>query len=126
MDDKPELLRSRGAELCANAHRIDVAHVAAHQPDGFVGGEISGFGSKGFGMSRQHHGVRIQFEPAIGVGESLQQPAAEESGAAGDEDSLPAQRFPQTLGMGQDLVQIGGERRELGLGGHEHGCLQKA
>jgi hypothetical protein len=45
----------------------------------------------------------------VRVGEAFQEPAAEEAGAAGEEEALAAQFLPQALGMGQDVIEVGGE-----------------
>jgi hypothetical protein len=43
----------------------------------------------------------------IRPGKTLQQPAAEKSRAAGDEDALAAKFLPQVTGVGEDVIQVG-------------------
>ena len=71
---------------------------------------------EGVRMTGQHRRRAHQAELVVGPDETLEQPPAEEAGAAGQEDVLAAQALPEPLGVSQDVVEIGsreGWRSEL-------------
>ena len=57
----------------------------------------------------------IEAELAIDVEKALDEPAAEETGAAGDENALPTHLVPQELRPCEDMVEI---RDRYGLRAH--------
>jgi len=84
------------------------ANVAGEQGDGGSAVMCGVFSGEGFGVAREHGGAGVERELAVGVEEGFEQPVTEEAGASGDEDALVAERMPDLVGVGEDVVKIGG------------------
>jgi len=76
--------------------------------------KMRGFCGEVCGAAGEYGGARAEAEFAVGVEEGFQQPAAEEAGAAGDEDALAAQGGE--VSVGEDVVEVGaGDGRQHGF-----------
>ena len=67
------------------------------------------FRRKGFWIARQHGSGSFQFQSVVNPRKAFQKPAAEKSRAAGDEYLPAAQFFPESRGVRQNMIEIGGE-----------------
>jgi hypothetical protein len=61
---------------------------------------------EGMGRAGEDCGVCVEIQSAVDVGEGFDQPAAEEAGAAGDEEALVAHLVPEGPGFVEDEVEI--------------------
>ena len=57
-------------------------------------------------VSGENHRTGSQPQTVIGVGEALQKPYAEKTGAACDKKRLAANLFPQPAGLSKDIGQV--------------------
>ena len=70
--------------------------------------EMGGSSLEGCRVPRQDRGGSLQVELIVGPEKTFQKPTSEEPRTAGQEDPLPANLFPQTAGVIEDMVQIVG------------------
>ena len=68
--------------------------------------EVRSLGGKRGGIAGEDDRARAQAEDIIGMGETLQQPPAEKTRAAGEEQALTAQLSPQCAGLLQHVIQV--------------------
>jgi hypothetical protein len=66
-------------------------------------------------IAAQHRGANADFQGVIRGGDAFQQPDAEESGAAGNEDARPGQFMPRGRRMGEDVFEVCRGQRLAGL-----------
>ena len=92
---------------------LEVADIPGEESDGGIGGEMRTFAGEGAGRTGEDGGVGVEIESAVDVGEGFDQPAAEEAGAAGDEEVLVAHLVPEGGGVFEDVIEVFGrmERR---------------
>ena len=77
---------------------FQAADISGHEPDGRIGREVRRTAAEPVRVARENGQVRVQIERAVHVGETFQHPRPEESRAAGQEDGLTTQGFPQVRG----------------------------
>src|SRR5581483_7823511 len=63
-----------------------------------------------FRIACEYRDACPEFQPLVGPGKALQQPASEKPRSASDEDSLSTKFFPQFACAFQDVRKIGSER----------------
>lgn len=63
-------------------------------------------------VARQDHRFRVQTKAVVRCNEARQQPAAEESRAAGDEHGSTSKVFPDATGVREDVFEIGFETEQ--------------
>ena len=101
----------------------EIADVAGVAGDGRIGGQLRRLAAKGRPIARQDDGPSTERERLVGPGETLQQPGAEETGAAGDENPLAAQRFPQTGGAIENVLSVAGKVHVFGFSPQQRGSV---
>lgn len=89
--------------------KVEGAHIARVQADRRMRGQMRYLAAKRFGVACEHQGLRFQAQPIVGPGKRLQQPAAEEARASGDEDPVAAKLLPHLRRVEEDVVEIGGQ-----------------
>lgn len=97
-----------------SSRKIKVAHITVQQSYAGVGGKMRCLALKRGSVSREADHLRAKPELIIGERKRLQKPAAEESGAPGNEDPAAAQFFPQPARVFENVLQI------LAVDGHAH------
>jgi hypothetical protein len=113
VDEKREPAGMAVRELRVESRVIELADIAPDEMDAGAGGELGGSLCDGGWIAGEDGHARVQIEVIVGKGEGLQQPAAEETGAAGDEEVLAAHAVPHILGVGENVGEVG-----FGEGGH--------
>jgi hypothetical protein len=100
-----------GGQLLPHLPAGEVIHIALDNREAGFAGQVRRAFRKGSGTSREDGGMRAEVQPPIDECEALEQPPAEEAGAAGHKEVAPAQRLPEAARVGQDVIEIGfGER----------------
>ncbi len=84
------------------------ADVAFEEGQGGIGCDVWALQSEGCGVAREDRCLCVEIELAIDVGEAFEEPAAEEAGAASDEEALVSYLFPEGSGVGEDEIEIRG------------------
>src|ERR1700687_1527313 len=84
MDDEAEVAFREG----------EVTDVSGEKRDSGISGEVGAFGGEAGWVAGEDGGVGVEVECAVDVYEALDEPAAEEASATGDEDALIAHAVP--------------------------------
>ncbi len=87
----------------------EIPHVPLVARDGRIEGQVRRLRGERLPVARQDDDLAPKPELLVGPEKALQQPRAEEPGAAGDEDPLIAQRFPQPGGVFENVLAVGGK-----------------
>lgn len=89
---------------------IERTYIAGMKLDGRILGEVRRLGGKRLGTPAEHHCRRSERQTAIDPAKAFQQPAAEKTCAAGNENALSADLLPEIARAFQDKLEVGGER----------------
>ena len=68
---------------------------------------------EGSGVAREDRGAGVKIERPVDVGKALEQPTAEEAGAARNENVLVPRLLPERFCLAENVVEIVGGQRLL-------------